>query len=50
MHYHAEIWLKTKEDFEDQIIGIMEPYNEENQVMLQTDEWTDDNGKKQKEF
>ena len=49
MHYHAEVYLETNEDFETQIENIMEPYYEEKEVMLHTEEWTDDTGKLHKE-
>lgn len=49
MHSHAEVWLETIEDLDDQISGIMEPYSENNKVMLRSEEWTDDNNRVHKE-
>ena len=49
MHYHEEIWLKTNENVEIQIDNILLPYDEQNEVMQETEEWTDDNGRKHKE-
>jgi len=45
MHYHAEIWLKTNKDVETQIENILRPYDEENKVIQETEEWTDSNGR-----
>ena len=49
MHFHAEVWLETNTDVETQIDNIMAPYNEQNEVMKRTEEWTDENGRKRKE-
>jgi len=38
MHYHAEVWIKDKENVEAEILRIMAPYDETLEVEQYTDE------------